>query len=341
MLATAFSSSIKIENITIDDLRPKPRDPKYNKLLPRYYFPVKFTGDFSPISAATANCLRRTICGEMLVKALAAEYDDIKTSDVFVLPEIVLSRLAMIPLDQSCPIDTIFELNAENATATTRDVSTNEFKIVKHGKGPQMKHIPFNDTTTFLTLQPGKSIQISNIRVNQSYSYVKEHGAYCVGINTSSTVAPHDKVNIPIDTFDPASQGISSSVADPRDWRISFTTNGTMTPYDIIAAACDNIIHRLTSLIELLPTISNIGTDDKGQTEYMLVVPGESDSIGNIIMQTISDLYPDIDAVTYSTAQLERSCTIRIRCADNIEDILRNTVARLTELFKNIKKKFV
>jgi DNA-directed RNA polymerase subunit L len=340
MQSTPFSSSITVGNITKEDLRPRPRDPKYNKLLPRYYFPERFSAIFHPMSAAVANCLRRTICGELLVKALIAKYDDIETNDIFIIPEVLLARLPMIPLDQSCPIDAIFELKAENETATTRDVSMNEFKIIKNGRGEHMKHIPFNDTTTFITLQPNTRIKISNIRVDQSYSYVKGRGAYCAAVNVSSIV-PDDESTTPIDTFDPNSKGVSSSVSDPRRWQIAFTTNGTMSPHDIIVAACDNIIHRLNSFIGLLAQhLMIIGSDDKGTT-YSVLVPGESDSLGNAIMRTVLDLYPDIDAVTYSTSTIERSCTIRIRCpADSVEDIFRTTVARLSDLFKSVKKRF-
>ncbi len=357
-------SHITVENLDITDLRPQLGNSALAKYLPKYYFAKQLKFDISPVSNAVANAIRRTVSMELLVKAMYAEYDDLVTTDDFIIPEMLLQRLSMIPLDQSCSLDAVFELYAENKTANVRDVKSEEFRIVRQGKDGAMKHIPFNNTITFVTLQPGKSVKISNIRVRQAYGYQAGHGMHSVAVNATSVALDQR----PIDMYDILSSafsnelgsepvivsdsrdssaaksaasksesnqpGIPSSISDPRKWRIGFITNGTMDPLQIVAAACDNLIKRVTGINDLLSLIENTGD------EYVLVVRGETDTIGNLFMRTISDLFPNIRAVTYMTSSIEWTCTIRVRCDEDINDIYGKAIAVLVEQFKSIKKFF-
>jgi DNA-directed RNA polymerase subunit L len=139
---------------------------------------------------------------------------------------------------------------------------------------------------------------------------------------------------IPINPYEPEAGGVPSAIANAQVWNVAFDTNGILPPKKIVAAACDNIIGRVNNLRELLYNINSSGD------EYILIVDGESDTIGNLIMRTTCELYPDINAVTYSTAHIGRALTIRMRCDEDINIIYNTVIAYLDKTFKTIKSYF-
>lgn len=179
-------------------------------------------------------------------------------------------------------------------------------------------------------MEPGKTIKI-NIRVGQEFNYNRGFGAlslahHCVSLALDVT---------PINTFEiknGAPVGISSSVANPTNYKIGFNTNGTMTPQNIVKVVCDNIIERVKAVEGLLYAI------EENNDEHILVIDGETDTIGNLFMRTISDIYPDITAVTYSTSNVGRSITIKIRCDEDISTIYDGAIRHITGVFEQIKK---
>ncbi len=330
-----MSTPIKVANIKQTDLRPKLKDPRLSIFLPKWYFSQHYSFELVGCSNAVSSAIRRTVGGELLVKAMGADYENLSTTDEFIIPEMILRRLMMIPVDQKCPIAATFELVAENTTAAPRDVKTREIRIV--GGGQELKHIPFNDNITVLTLNAGKKIKITGIRIIQSYGYASEHGMFAVAVNAVSVALDQQPINMYADPdtgVEATTTGISSSMSDPRHWALSFTTNGTMDPPKIVSAACENIISRVASVVGLLDTL------EKNGDESSLTIAGESDTIGNLFMKTILDLYPDIRACTYSTTTIERSCTIRIRCDEDVELIYREVSGEIIKVFKGIAKAF-
>jgi len=318
---------VKVLNIKHVDMRPKLKNPALNIFLPKYYFAQRLEFDIHNVSNAVSSAIRRTISTELLVKAMICKYEDIATTDIYIIPEMIIKRISTLPLDQSCPLDMTLELTAANHTATTRDVKSHEIRVVNGGKGNTLKHIPFNDNITLFTLQPGKTAKISNIRINQSYGYVSGDGMYVVAFNAVSIALDQ----APNDMYDESStQGVSSSMMNARQWRIRFNTNGIMPTTAIVAAACENIISRVTFVAGLLESI-NMKND-----EHILNINGESSTIGNLFMRAICDLYPDIGAVTYSVADIERICTIHVRCNEDIEEVFRAAIAEIVSTFKTI-----
>lgn len=315
--------SAVVSNIVVTDLSPKVKNPAIQKYLPSGYFPKHIEFNIKGVSNAVSNGLRRTIGGELLVKALFAEFENLTTTDVFIIPEMVLKRLRMIPLDQSTPLNATFEIDATNDTPNVRDVKSSEIKIIGG-----MKKLPFNETFTLFTLQPGRACNIKPIGIHQAYGFTEGDGMHCVACNTVSICTDQTPINMY------TGEGISSSVANPREWKIAFNTNGTMAPKDIVKSACDNIIARVMSVQELLYSIEN------KNDEYSLTIEGESDTLGNLFMRTISDLYPDIRAVTYSGVNVGRTLTIRVRCDEDINTIFTTAIKQIVKTYGDIKKYF-
>lgn len=329
-----MSSRVSVTDIEIRDLSPKIKDPRFEKYLPKTLFPKHMEFVLGGVSGAVANGIRRTIMCELLVSAMYVEYEDIQTNDKFIIPELVMKRLRMIPIDQSCPLDATFELNVTNTTDIIRDVKASEIRIVSGGRGtkerPQLKKLPFNETFTLFTLEAGMSCKITNIGIHQDFGFIEGSGMHVVAFNCASVSVDQ----IPINVYEPDDKGIPSSISNPRVWRIKFNTNGTMRPESIIAYACDNIIQRVQSVQDLLYLIQN------NNDEYVLVIDGESDTIGNLFMKTICDIYPDIRAVAYSVNSVGRVLTMRVRCDEDINSVFTTAIKHIVRIYTEIKKHF-
>ncbi len=312
-----------VSDISIIDKSPKV-SPEIAKLISFNLRPEEVHFEISGVSNAVANGIRRTICGELPLMRMYAEWDDFTTTDRDVVPELVLKRLKMVPINQSIPADSVFELTASNSGEIIRDVKLSEIRILR---GP--KKLPFNDTATLMTLQPGASVKIKNIRMMTSYGFVNGDGMFTLGIHTTSEAMDQ----IPINTFED-NGGIRSSESNPRKWNIGFRTNGEMPAKALVALACSNLIARMTSVRMLLHTI----TQDADM--YILVIPGESDTIGNLLMKTSADLYPDV-TITYSTLTIGRECTVRIIYDDDINQVLNDVITHVIDVYTTIREFFV
>ena len=325
-------SLIAVSDITIVDYAPRVSNPGVKKLLPTRLTPKHIRFQVSGVSNAISNAIRRTVCTELLVSALHVEYADIKTTDMFHIPEMIMKRISMIPVDQKCPLDATFALNVVNTTPMLIDVKSSQIRIVSAGKGtpqrPKLTSAPINETFTLFTLEPGQSIKIDNIGIHQDYGYQPGYGAYVVACNAVS-IALDQKPKDMYGVDDP--KAISVSMSDPRKWEIAFTTNGTLPPKEIVVAACNNIINRVQLVSDMLSDIRSSGN------EYILVIEGESDTIGNLFMKSICELFPDIIAVIYKAPSHDRTCTIRIICDEDVNVVFDTAIKYIVKSFTQIR----
>ncbi len=309
---------VSVQNVEIKDLTPKV-PAEFKSLVPTRLRPSQMSFEVSPVPAAVSNAIRRTIACELLVMRLYVEYEDIETTDRFILPEMITKRFKMVPIDQTTPPNTRFELVASNDSAVVRDVKTSEMRIVGGGR------LPFNDQFTLFTLQPKTTVRITNITLKSSYGYVHKDGMYAMVCNAVSVVVGANPRN------EYERSGESVSVSNPQRWRIGFISNGELPPKEIVARACDSIIERSKYVKTLLDFIEN------DRDEYMLHIAGESHTIGNLFMRIICDKFPNIGAVTYATDHVGRSCTIKVRCDEDIADVFNTAIKEITRVFTDIK----
>ncbi len=314
---------MEVVNIQIKSLAPTVSKPEVVKLLPKTLTPMRVSFELHKVNNSVSNALRRTIACELLVKALYADYVPDISDDEFIIPEMILNRLVLIPIDQQCPDSTIFSLNVTNNNAHALDVKTSDIQLI--GGGKHAVKLPFNETFTICTLNPGKSINIPKIVIKSNYGY--NFAGYCVACNAVSLALDQH----PINTFDPSSTGISVSTSNPQVWKLQFNTNGSMQPKSIVAAACDNIIGRVKVVQELLVNI------DHNNGEYILQIIGESDTVGNLLMRTIHDLYPKIGAVVYNVETVGRVLVMRVVCDEDIMTVYETAIDHLVKLFSEIK----
>ena len=331
-----------IEDVKIIDKSPKLIDESLKIHLPTRLFPERAEITIRGVSNAVSNGIRRTIACELPVLAMIFNYEALTTTDPFIIPEMIIERFKQIPILQTCPRDATFKLTATNNTTYVRNVYSSEIQIATagsarigtYGSSIPLKKPPFNETFILLTLKPSKSIEINNIRVNQSYGSIPGGGAHVLAVHASSVALDQEPVNM-YKKINGGVVGISSSISNPRKWRISFDTIGSMPAYDIVLFACENIIARVKSVKELLHTIS------MSNNTYILVILGETDTIGNLFVKTITELFPNIALAVWFPSILNKKCTIRIRCEEDINIIYNNTINHLVKIFEDIKKEFM
>lgn len=317
-------NKITVSDVEITDLTPKLLNKKYDHLLPKLK-PEHISFVVSPVNNAISNSIRRTIACELEVKAFNVEYADFKTNDVFIIPEMVIKRFKMIPIVQTVPDDAVFELNVTNDTDKVIDIKSSAIKRV--GKGTS--EVLFDSTYTLFTLNPTTSVKISKITINRNFGFVSGQGMCVMGCHAVSLAQDIEPLNVYEGT------GQSSKVSNPLVWKIAFDTNGTMPAKKIVAYACDNLISRLEAVTA---SMDNITFDSD---IYSVTIDGESDTIGNLIMRTACELFPDLDFIIYHVDKFVRSVRIDVRYdTSDIRVLFRSVIKHLIEIYESIKTKF-
>lgn len=305
---------------------------KYKHLLPTTLIPelVTFELKGSDINNAVANGLRRTIAGELPVKAMTCsiEKENFTTSDDFVIPEMIRLRLKQIPLKQDCPAGIKFSLNFTNNTPGLIHVKTSNIAV----SSGQLRRLPFNENITILILRPNCSINISEITIVSDFGYIPGSGMHVMAVQTSIKALDQE----PLNTYNSPATGIPSREADPHHYQIRFYTNGTINAAELVRMACDSIIERAKLFKE-----ARIGAISDGNL-YTMVVVNESHTIGNLVVKTISEIFPAIDFVSYAPHQtILNAIRITIRTDEDIGIVCDDTAAHIEKVMTRIKSKIV
>ena len=316
---------MSIKNFKIHNINPKENDKDIIKLLPTMLIPYEVSLELHDVNVAIANGIRRVMLSEIPVKALKFRFNDFKTTDPFILVDFILSRIRNIPINQNIPINTILELDVINNTEDVIHIKTKDLKIIKGSYSTHTdKKLPFNETYTIAMLNPNKSLKITNIYIKSNYGY--KYGGYSVACNARS---------IPID-IEPynsfTKEGVKSSVSDPKKFRLTWCSNGNMSANDIFKLSCDEIINRLNNIKTFIDSI------ELHKDISILRINKESDTIGNILIKSICDDYPNISAATYNCNNVTHELIIRIRKNDNATDIINKTIDKNVKLLEKIKK---
>jgi DNA-directed RNA polymerase subunit L len=269
-------------------------------------------------SEAMSNAIRRVVAGEMRLKHLEAEYDDIKTNDIFLIPEMLQQRIMSIPLLQKVPADVVFIMNVENSDLREKTVSFSD--LVASDKKQY-----FDQLGVFCRIKAGTHLRLkATVHVHNTNEL--GHGMVtCAGQAASVAL---DKT--PVDYLGDIA-GDSSFNSAPRVHRIEFTNYGMMEPKLVLTTACDLLTSRLARIKEDLINIT--GTNN----EYLLHLMGETDTTANLIMREAWNMFPKMQALTYSKPPDIRSVTIKMKTIDNPKHVLRDVIDKCIKDIDAIK----
>ena len=319
----AATAGIQVTGIEVTDIVIKP-PAKFAHLMQPEAFPLtqqKCSFDISGVNNAQANAIRRTLMGELPVVALACDYESIVTDDPHVIGDMIQRRLRSIPLLQSAP-SKVYSLEFHNTTLIPQDVKS---VLIKDQNGVTA---PINHTYTLLTVAPGKRIKISNITHFTERGFVEGNGMHVLTWRATSIAIDIEPLN------EYTGKGTASHIAAPREWRISFGTNGTMPAREIVKMACEDIAERIDAVSALL---GKIRSDD---TKYTLDIPGESNTVGNLLMCAANDLFPGLSSVVFDVPTTERHCVFKVDYDDDINTFFSSIIEREVAVFKRIAQAF-
>lgn len=312
---------MKIKNIKTKQL-PIVVDKKYQQYVPasvREYTEM----EFHDINTAFVNGFRRILCNEIKVKCLYLDdnspyYD---CNDDFMLIDYVINRIKMIPINQQIP-DIKLYLDVANNTQELMLVKTSDLKT--NSNVNLSKYIDQN--ITILQLQPGKHANIREITIASMYG----HAFGGAKLTTNATQVPLDQTPIDLETR----KGISSSVSNPRSHKLSFYTNGTMPSKNIMAEACNAYREKLTFTQSLLEDIKYRGDD------AILIIPGESDTVGNLLVKTITEQTDEYNSITYNVILDSRKVVVTLNTNGDAIQIFKNAIKHCLKQIEAVKKYF-
>lgn len=294
----------QLSNLKTVNLAPKVKN--HANLLP-HFTANEVSCDVKNVLSSVPNGIRRVICCEMPVKGLDCELEDIETTDVFHIHELIRTRLRAIPIQQSLKVGTEYVLRAKNDSHEILTVYSKEFSNSRQS---------FNGNIPLFTLAAGCQITIK-CKIIEQYGYVRGYGAFVMGVNTRSCAAE------PIDG--------ASSNSKCTSWKLSFINNGTATGQHIVSTAIGCILARLRAL-DADYIADNLVTESN---DHVLGVPNENDTIGALIMQHALEYFPSECKFITCNVTAEKVLVFRIR-ADNPKEILLTTIKNLIDIYRQL-----
>lgn len=309
---------MRVSQLRVKSLAPADVPAKYASLLPDPKFtPKSVSFDIDGVGSTVANALRRTIMSEMAIVGLYCD-GDMQTNDEFIgdVEDLFRTRVLMAPTQQDTPADAVYEFNATNDSDRPRNVTFGELRQTAGRKYPT----PVEPHTVAFVLAPRKYLRCT-IKVDSRYGDIRGNGARQVACHVTSVARDFDPWNQYTKT------GTSVSVSDIRNWTISFDTNGTAEPADIIRAARVNIIERLRALRAVAPdTIRAVGD------EWRLNIDGTY-TISMLLEQQIVSTQQGVTACVARVDAKNRESVLRLRTsADPIETVL-GAIDSLIQIF--------
>jgi DNA-directed RNA polymerase subunit L len=312
------------------------------------------------VPTAVVNALRRVVTDEIQGKALRVPengFDTALTTELFMLPQFVNDRIAGLPLRPQIPAEMVDELQLQLDVANTRaeplSVYAGDLEITK-GSMPEAL---FNPTFKLCVLQPGKRIVIRGIHIATGRG--RDNAAYQVARRAAYThldIPQYDEEDTHAQdgkAVDLSGYKVSSLVANPRHHRLTATILATSpNPAEvrsIFADACSNIKDRLRQVSAAIEQSATTGsrsqgiqytvvTLESGLREGLLLVPGETHTIGELLRRMVFEIAPDIAYVAYRIISHVNQLSFQIRHSDDVTDLLLRAIRHGISIYDEVQQ---
>lgn len=268
-----------------------------NEKSPEKYLPnaKHITCSFELKNAYTelANALRRCLIDEIPVKRISFSPENFTTDDEYILHDYLLSRIRLLPIDQSLDEKTTASLSITNNSSRLITVTTADIKCNK-------KTFP-SDHYEVIHLRPGKSININNMFIESGINLESATG-FTLLTNTQYEILDIEPFNEEKNT------GMTSLLASPRHFRLGFKTKGNINVKKVMHMCCDELLSRLNkmkiSVNEFIESKSDkiyYGNDlrmEKEESIFVFKFPNEYVTLPSLIARNCYILNPEILFVT-------------------------------------------
>jgi hypothetical protein len=333
------------------------------KYLPKHgEHPITSAVIIRGINNAIANGLRRILLTEMDNFALQMDADSWETDDPFVMVDMIMRRLLLIPLVQKNVHEgDEFALTFANNTDATADVMSANLRATRPGE----KSRAFFETINIVTLQP-------HCRIKFLAHVTRGNGSQDAAFATASMAVaiPLDErpaKRIPILTesaqyefaptvapaFVPVNKDAryieSVSLSDPRQYLIRFESCGKGDTREIMARATASLIARMRALeraqiIAGPAQISHAREDAMDMHEdgiYHMRIPDETYTVGEIFAKCALSLFPGLNFAACHVNDLNNELIIRIFSRqDDVHTVVTRTITYAIGILETILRYF-
>lgn len=303
-----------------------------------------------------ANALRRELCDEMIGYHLDFQKFSLETTEVYMLPQFVRTKINTIPLNSSIQdwSQYQFSLDITNTTTSTIYVYSGDLAI-EESPGDNM--IPFEPFSMICSLEAGKRLKIDSIYVDQGRGI--EHGSFSNMSAVTST--PLDLERRPVaETHDRGGASVDKSeyvesclVANPQKHLITGTIpacgkNARSVAQIILSNACNEIVDRLQVAAAAMeknhqgPASFTLRPPEYGTglEEGKLMIPNETHTIGNLLNRAIYDTKPDIANVNYTVGRSHMTLTVQ-NDSGTVLKLVLDAINDCIKLFNRLSKEML
>ena len=198
-------------------------------------------------NSSFANSIRRVLIEELPVVCLSLEEKALDTNDDFILSDVFIKNINLLPINQELSKDQTDTLSISlaitNDTNDIIDVKASDIKIKKH----DISYLIPNANIIIIRLRPGKFINVSSFTIESGYG---KHNAAKFSLLNNVTYAITDVV--PYDQF--TDTGVRSINADCKAFDISFTTASNITLQTVVKLLAAELTQQLTRCREKIAT---------------------------------------------------------------------------------------
>jgi DNA-directed RNA polymerase subunit L len=240
-----------------------------------------------------ANMIRRTLMNEITTFSLEMQYENMSSSDVYILCDFMKRQIELVPISQELPSDYdkwTISLEVKNKSADIIDVWSNNIQIKSGSKQINTADI-INSNIVLTRLRPGTWINIQNMKIVSGRGR-DDSGKFSLFANISYR---------PIDTIpknEDNDTGTSSLVSKATKFALSYKTHRNIKqPLKMMHLCCDTLIARLDAINKEMRNIKGntayfsdfIELEIEGDMRHVLI-KGEYWTLANIITRRCFDL---------------------------------------------------
>ena len=318
------------------------------------------------VATAYVNALRRTLMDEMPGHYLRVPpltgpgqpgeampgFDTGRTTEEYMLPQFVAQRIGLIPLRPQLSkgdLALVLRFDAVNTGAAPITVYSGDL-VPESGTLPDPPL--FNPTFEIATVQPGKALHVGGIHIATGVG--RDNAAACNACRASFAhldVPQYADAEIRDEkgaAADLSGYKVSSMVADPRHHVLSAwfaaTTPDPAGVRAVLADACANLATRLRLCEAALRggegahgSQYSTAPQGNGLTEGVLVVQGETMSVGEVLRRTVVDREPDISYIACTVSQ-DRGLRVVARFAGDVTAVLLDAARVAIQTFNDIQR---
>ena len=336
----------KIEEHDLDFLN-KPNKPPLKK------FPLVDGSvylDIKGVTTAIAHGITRVIMNNIEGARMNFDKNNFKSSYPFMTDRYVQTRLNLVPIRYNTYDGELngleLALHITNKSHKFREIFTSDI-IISKGK---VSYPIYNPAYHIATIDGGSELHIDNIRIDRGISIddATFNVTYC-NVTIPLDAKKRDNLDEVIDgvnLMDTSGYVESSLVANPKHHRIKFIIsdmkrNDIETPKKMLNEACIRLKDKLIFLQGIISGGDFDQQSDDFKHTYMIDVPGEEDTLGNIVARTSVDMNldctytydknSDILRLIFSDEEVSNIKTIKEKALVIIGDIIK--------IYENIRTK--